>query len=73
MWAGMPVSAGSPGSGTGPPHTAVIGSSPAHSPSSASGLSPSSGGPVRILTDASSSDKASSRVAASSLRLGWRA
>ena len=37
------------------------------------GESPSSGGPVRIFTDASSSGSASSRVAASSFLFGWRA
>jgi hypothetical protein len=73
MCAGGGWPAGSAGSGTGACQRDSSGTSPAHRPSAASGLSASSGGPVRILTEASSSEKASSRVAASSLRLGCRA
>ena len=57
---GTAVPAGSAGSGTGSPQVLISGSSPAHSPSAASGLSASSGGPVRTFTDASSSGSASS-------------
>ncbi len=61
---------GRAGSGTGCCQVVASGSSPAHRRSAASGLWPSSGGPVRTLTEASSSGSASSWAAASSLRLG---
>ena len=73
MWAGSGTFTGSTGSATGVPQVASSGSSPAQRPSSASGPSPSSGGPALTLTEASSRDSASSVVAASSLRLGRRA
>ena len=70
MWPGTAVPGGRAGSGMGCCQAVASGSSPAHRPSAASGLSASVGGPVRIFTDASASGSASSRTAASSLRLG---
>ena len=46
---------------------------PAQTSSSASGVSPSSGAPVRTFADASSSGSDSTLVAFSSLRVGGRA
>src|SRR5204862_7644257 len=66
MCGGSGMSGGRTGSGSGSRQTAVSGSTPAQTGRAASGESPSSGGPVRIFTEASARARASSVVLASS-------